>query len=73
MPCKEIYKFPRCLSSSIMNDVIQIRENVYNLWNLQALYSNNKKTVKFGTETATYRAPGIGNSIPFHVKNTPSI
>ena len=73
MPCKKIYKFPRCLSSSIMNDVIQIRENVYNLWNFQALYSNNKKTVKFGTETATYKAPGIGNSIPFHVKNTPSI
>lgn len=50
---KKIYKYLHGLSPPLMNDVFQIKEIVYNLRNFQAVYSNKKKTVKFGTETAT--------------------
>ena len=51
-----------------MNDVIQIRRKVHNLWNFQALYSNNK-TVKFETKTVTYRGNQIWKLIPDNIKN----
>ena len=40
------------------------RENNYNLRNFQELESSLKRTVKFGTETISYRVPQIWNLIP---------
>ena len=39
------------------------RENNYNLRNFQELQSSLKQTVKFGTETISYREPQIWNLI----------
>ena len=66
---KKIYKFLHDLFLPIMNDVLQIRENIYNLWNLQSLHSNSKETVKFGTTSVTHRIPQIWNSILRNFKN----
>ena len=52
---KEIYKFFHGLSPPRINDVFQIRGNIYHLRNFQALYSSNKKTVKFGAEAVNKR------------------
>ena len=56
---KEIYKFLNGLSLPIMNSAFMIKNNNYNLRNLQCLYSTNKRTVKYRTETVTYRGPQI--------------
>ena len=56
---KEIYKFLNGLSPPIMNDAFMIRNNKYNLRNFQRPYSTNKRTTKYGTETATHRGPRI--------------
>ena len=60
----EIYKFPAGLTPPIMSDLFITRENNYNLINLQELESSLRRTVKFGTETISYRGPQIWNLIP---------
>ena len=46
-----------------------IRNNNYNLRNFQCLYPTNKRTVKYGTETVTYRGPQIWKLVPEKTKN----
>ena len=60
----EIYKFQAGLIPPIMNDLFITRENNYNLRNFQELESSLRRTVKFGTETISYRGPQIWNLIP---------
>ena len=60
------------LSPPIMNDAFMIRNNNYNLRNFQCLYSTNKRTVKYGTETVTYRGPKIWNLVPEKTKSVSS-
>ena len=59
----EIYKFQAGLTPPIMSDLFFSRENDYNLRNFQELESSLKRTVKFGTETISYRGPQIWNLI----------
>ena len=66
---KEIYKFLNGLSPPIMNGAFMIRNNNCNLRNFQCLYSTNKRTVKHGTETVTYRGPQIRNLVPEKTKS----
>ena len=47
-----------------MSDLFVTRENNYNLRNFQELESSLRRTVKFGTETISYRGPQIWNLIP---------
>ena len=67
---KETYKFLNGMSPLVMNNVFMIRSNKYNLRNFQCLYSTNKKTIKYGTETVTYRGPQIWNLVPEHTKSS---
>ena len=53
----EIYKFQAGLTPPIMSDLFVTRENNYNLRNFQELESSLRQTVKFGTETISYRGP----------------
>ena len=47
-----------------MSDLCVTKENIYNLGDFQELESSLKRTVKFGTETISYREPQIWNLIP---------
>ena len=69
---KEIFKFFNGLSLAIMNGAFMIRNNNYNLRTFQCLYSANKRTVKSGTETITYREPQIWNLVSEKTKNASS-
>ena len=69
---KEIYKFLNGLAPPITNCTFMIRNNKYNLRDFQCLYSTNKRTVKYGTETVLYRGPQIWNLVPEKTKNTSS-
>ena len=60
----EIYKFQANSTPPIMNDPMASRENNYNLRDVKALQSSRKQTVKFGTETISYRESQIWNLIP---------
>ena len=69
---KEIFKFFNGLSLAIMNGAFMIRNNNYNLRKFQCLYSANKRTVKSGTVTITYRGPQIWNLVSEKTKNASS-
>ena len=56
----------------LMNGAFMIRSNKYSLRNFQCLYSTNKRTVKYGTETVTHRGPQIWNLAPEKTKNASS-
>ena len=51
------------LAPLIMSDLFVTRDNNYNLRNFQELESSLRRTVKFGTETFSYRGPQIWNLI----------
>ena len=51
----EIYKFQAGLTPPIMMDLFVTRESNYNLRNFEEFESLLKQTVKFGTETISYR------------------
>ena len=51
----EIYKFQEGLTPPIMGDLFVTRENNYYLRNFQEFGSSLRRTVKFGTETISYR------------------
>ena len=59
----EIYKLQAGLRPPIMSDLLVTRENNYNLMNFEALESSHKRTLKFETETISYRGPQIWNLI----------
>ena len=52
-----------------MSDLFVTRENNYNLRNFQELESSLRRTVKFGTETISYRGPQIWNLIPERIRS----
>ena len=69
---KEMYKIFNGLSPPIMNGAFMIRNKKCNLRNFQCLYSTNKRTIKYGTETVTYRGPQIWSLVPEKIKNASS-
>ena len=60
----EISKFQADLTPPIKSDLFVTRESNYNLRNFQELESSLRQTVKFGTETISYRGPQIWKLIP---------
>ena len=64
----EIYKFRGGLAPPIMSDLFITWENNYDLRNFQELESSLRRTVKFGTETISYRGPQIWNLIPERIR-----
>ena len=56
-----------------MSDLFVTKENNYNLRNSQALESLHKRTVKFGTESISYRGPQIWNLIPEKLRTSETL
>ena len=53
----ELYTIVNGITSPIMDSLFQFRYNTSNIRNFQELYTGNMKTVRYGTEIVTYRAP----------------
>ena len=53
----EVYKILNAIAPPIMNSLFNFRANIHNIRNFQEIFTENRKTVKYGTETMTYRAP----------------
>ena len=52
----EVYKIVNDIEPPILNSLFQFRCNTNNIRNFQEFFTENRKTVKYGAETATYRA-----------------
>ena len=53
----EIYKIVN--SPPIMNSLFEFRSNKYNIRNFQVLSTDFRRTVNYGIETITYKAPSL--------------
>ena len=60
----EVYKNLNGLSPPIMLDLFTTRENIYNLRNFRELHRKKKKTIRYGTETITYKAAQLWELLP---------
>ena len=61
------------IAPPIMNSLFNFRANVHNIRNFQEIFTENRKTVKYGIETVTYRAPFLGASLQSEYKNAKSL
>ena len=62
------------LSHSYLNNLFHKNiSNSYDLRNHKELYSRNPKTVRYGTETASYMAPKIWSKVPETIKMSSSL
>ena len=52
----EVYKTVNGIARPIMNSLFNFPENIHNIRNFQEIFSENRKTVKYGIETVTNRA-----------------
>ena len=68
-----MYKNNHGLSPPIMNEVFTLGKNKCNLRNFNLFYCSNKHTVKYGTETISFRGPKKWSSLSSEIKESPSI
>ena len=69
----EVYKIVNGIAVPIMNSLFQFRCNTNNIRNFQEIFTKNRKTVKYGTETVTYRAPFLWANLHTKYKNAKSL
>ena len=50
----EMYKIVNGIAPPIMNLLFNFRANIPNIRNFQEIFTENRKTVKYGIETVTY-------------------
>ena len=69
----EVYKTVNSIAPPIMNSLLQFRYNTNHIRSFQEIYTENRKTVEYGTETVTYRAPLLWANLHKKYKNAKSL
>ena len=69
----EVYKIVNGIAPPIMNSLFNFRTNIYNIRNSQEIFTENRKTVKYGIETVTYGAPFLWANLQSEHKNAKSL
>ena len=64
----EVYKNLNGLSPPIMLDLFKTRHNIYNLRNHREICNDIRKTVRYGTETVTYKSAQLWELLPCEIK-----
>ena len=64
----EVYKFNNGLSPPIMNSVFHKRNINYDLRNHRKFHLSHKNTSKYETETVSYKAPQIWQTLTEEIK-----
>ena len=69
----EMYKIVNGIAPPITNSLFQFRCNTNSIRNFQEVFTKNRKTVKYGTETVTYRVPFLWANVRTKYKNAKSL
>ena len=69
----EVYKIVNVILPSIMNYLFQFCCNTSNSRNFQEIFTENRKTVKYGTETVAHQVPFLWGNIHTKFKNAKSL
>ena len=65
----EVYKIVNDIAPPIMNWLFNFRANIHNIRNFHEIFTENRKTVRYGIETVTYRAPFLWANLQSEHKN----
>ena len=65
----EVYKIVNGIAPPITNSLFQFRCNTNIIRNFQENITENRKTVKYGTETVTYQAPFLWGNLHTKYEN----
>ena len=60
----EVYKHLNGHSPDIMNDILRLRENMYNLRNFCIFQTENPRPLKYGLDAIPYRASQLWQQVP---------
>ena len=69
----EIYKIVNGITPPVINSLFNFRSNIHNIRNFQEIFTENRKTVKYGIETVMYRAPFVWANLQSEYKNAKSL
>ena len=69
----EVYKIVNDIASPIINSLFNFRTNIHNIRKFQGIFTENRKTVKYGIETATYRAPFLWANLQSEYRTAKSL
>ena len=69
----EIFKIKKEFAPPIMENMFERRSTNYNLRNFQEFLTERKRTVNYGLETLSYRAPQLWSILPENIKQIDSI
>ena len=69
----EVYKIVNGIARPTMNSLFNFRTNIHNIRNSQEIFTENRKTVKYGVETVTYGAPFLWANLQSEYKNAKSL
>ena len=69
----ELYKIRNGLAPPLVESMFHIRNNRYNLRHFQEFATERKRTVDYGLETLSYRAPQLWSLLPEEIKQTESL
>ena len=60
----EIYKIINHIAPPIVSSLFEIRVNTHNTIYIQVLSNESRRTVNYGLETMSYRAPFLWENLP---------
>ena len=69
----EVYKIVNGIAPPLMNLLFNFHANTHNIRNFQEIFTGNRKTVKYGIETVTYRAPFLRANLQSEYKIAKSL
>ena len=69
----EVCKIVNGVAPPIMNSLFLFRCNTHNVRDFQEIFTENRKTAKFGTETVADRAPFLWANLYTKYKNLKSL
>ena len=69
----EVYKIVNGIAPAIMKSLFSFRAHIHNNRNFQEIFTENRKTVKYGIETVTYGAPFLWANLQSEYKNAKSL
>ena len=69
----EVFKVVNNTCPPIMKNFFDFRENRYNIRKFQEMRQQKVRTVRYGLETALYRAPQLWSLVPTDLKSLPNV
>ena len=64
----DVYKIINGCAPTVMDNFLIFRENKHNLTNFKIILNKNKKTIRYGSETISYRTPLLWANLPEEYK-----